>query len=267
VNLVQENCVEDYSLRGLGEEVPEMTITAAVLEERVNNHIKAFKWAIGVGGLWLIAISLELYHMNGTMNRIEQAQASAPAQMAASLLQRKAVSKEETAGILAAVATVLRTAKIDRTKPDPALIKTVSSEIASAQDKYADLPETWQATSALINYKSRAFPPPSNRYATARGVECVATLGGEGWVFSNCEVVLDDLMQRTRDNTINGKPAPYIFVNSIVHYNGGPLPSIRMLFQDSVFEFHIPKRPPQSEIFAMRQLTTAQDPSRVEITT
>lgn len=246
----------------------EMTgMTVAVLDERVKNHIKFFWTACGLGLAWMGSLSVCMYNMNNTLGRLEHLQADSTTQIVASLLQRKATSKEETAEILGAVTTVLRTARISRTKPDPALIKTVSSEIANAQDKYADLPETWQATSALINYKSRALPPPSNRYAIARGVECTATMGNEGWVFSNCEVVLDDLLQRIRDNKVNGKPAPFIFVNSIVHYNGGPLPSTRMLFQDSVFEFHIPKTPPPSEIFAMRQLTIAQDPSRVEITT
>lgn len=62
----------------------EVPMTVAVLEERVNSHIK-FVWTLmAVGFAWLAGISLTLYQMNGTMNRVEKAQADAPAKLVAS---------------------------------------------------------------------------------------------------------------------------------------------------------------------------------------
>jgi hypothetical protein len=62
-------------------------VTVAVLEERVNNHIKLFWKVIAGGGLWLAAISGALYHINGTMNRVAIAQANAPARIVASVVR------------------------------------------------------------------------------------------------------------------------------------------------------------------------------------
>ena len=44
--------------------------TIATLTERVDNHIKFFWRVVGAGFLWLATLSLLLYHINDTANRI-----------------------------------------------------------------------------------------------------------------------------------------------------------------------------------------------------
>src|ERR1035437_59957 len=79
--------VEDRVLESEARE-PEMAITVGILEERVNGHIK-FVWTLmGVGFTWLAGISIVLYQMNGTMNRVEKAQVDAPARIITGLLKR-----------------------------------------------------------------------------------------------------------------------------------------------------------------------------------
>src|ERR1019366_3682727 len=95
----------------------EMAVTAAVLEERVNN----LKWVLGGIIAWLVIISGELYHLNGTMNRVEKAQANAPAQIVARLLRRPAASKEEAMDSLLAASTILNSSKNGPVKPDAAV--------------------------------------------------------------------------------------------------------------------------------------------------
>src|ERR1035438_6035922 len=84
---------------------PDMAITAAVLEERVNGHIK-FVWTLmGVGFAWLTGISIFLFHMNGTLSRVEITQADAPSKIVAAILNKSQGSRSEVAGGLAAAAT------------------------------------------------------------------------------------------------------------------------------------------------------------------
>ena len=121
----------------------DLTGTLDRLEERVANHITFFRLAVGAGVVWLGAISVTLFTMNGTLNRLGQLQANSPARTAQALLKSPIKSKDEAAGNLAAVAAVLRSAPSrNTTKPDPTVLNSVSADIVTAQVQYPDLPET-----------------------------------------------------------------------------------------------------------------------------
>lgn len=155
-------CLDDRALEN-GRYEPEMAITAAVLEERVNGHIKFVWTAMGIGFAWLAAISGTLYNMNGTMNRVEKAQADAPARIIAGLLKRTPHTRDEMADALGAASTILRTSRIGKVKPSLAVLRDLSSEIHNAQEQYPDLPSVWQTTGQFINYKSTALLPARAR--------------------------------------------------------------------------------------------------------
>lgn len=247
----------------------EMAITVAVLEERVNGHIK-FVWALmSVGFAWLIGISLFLFNMNGTMNRVEKAQVNAPAQIVARLLTRPAATKEEASDALLATTVVLKQSKPGPVKPDAAVLKQAGSEIVKSQEKYPDLPAAWQAMSAFINYRSAVFRPSSSKAADARGVLCKVVINEKGLVFQNCEIALEDLADRFSANEIDNAPASVYFVNCIVTYNGGPIldggPSLKaknLYFSSNcILDFRVNTTPPPVGISAMRQLiTTGENP-------
>jgi hypothetical protein len=88
--------------------------------------------------------------------------------------------------------------------------------MASAQSNYPDLPQVWQATSALISYKSEVFSGVShltgNRHIEAR----------EAFILTNCKISLETLAENfAKGILINGKPPDFVFINCIVHYSGG----------------------------------------------
>jgi hypothetical protein len=250
--------LEDHSLESEQRE-PEMAVTAAVLEERVDNHIKAFKWLMLVVIAWLAAISVELYHMNGTMNRVEKAQANAPAQIVARLLSRPAASKEEAMDALLAASTILNSSKSGPVRPDAAVLKQTAAEIMKSQDSYPELPAVWQATSAFINYRSSALLPSSSRTSQARGVRCIMELGRNGMIFRNCELSLETISDHYKDISVNGAPAVFNFINCIVHYSGGSIPAKELYFSGSILEFRVHTVPDPVGVVAMRQLM-ASDP-------
>jgi hypothetical protein len=66
---------------------------------------------------------------------------------------------------MGAVATILQTSKVGPTKPDRAVLRTVSAKISDALNKYPDVPQVWQATGAFISYKKN-------------GVRCIDEVGG-----------------------------------------------------------------------------------------
>jgi hypothetical protein len=61
-------------------------ITVARLEERVNNHIKFFWAAVGVGFLWMSAITGLFLKTNSTLSAVATSQANMPSQVVAALL-------------------------------------------------------------------------------------------------------------------------------------------------------------------------------------
>ena len=165
-------CLDDRALES-GRQEPEMAITAAVLEERVNN----LKWVLGGIIAWLVIISGELYHLNGTMGLVQKAQADAPARIVAGLLKRTPRTKDEMTDALSAASTILRTSRLGKVKPSPAVLKDLSSEIQSAQEKYPDLPSVWQTTGQFINYKSAALLPVSaEKIWSLQGAYLIAVL-------------------------------------------------------------------------------------------
>ena len=220
------------------------------LEERVTNNIKFFWVVVGAGFFWMGFISLTLFNMNGAIGRLEKTQANAATNIVSTLLKRPTSTRAEAAANLGAVTTILRGSTVGRTKPDPSVIKSVSSELAQAQNKFPDLPEVWQATGQFINYKSVALLPQSAEKAvnSARSMSCDRiTTGPEAIVLTGCTLDLE--------NAVDSK-APVIFINCFVRYRGGLIKSKHMEFHNCVFQFDVLNVPPQAAMLAMMQLTT-----------
>jgi hypothetical protein len=247
-----------------------MAITVAVLEERVNGHIK-FVWTMmSVGFAWLGGISIFLFHMNGTMNRVEKAQVDAPSRIVAGLLKRAPHTKNEMTDALSATSTILRASKIGDVRPTAAALKDLSSEIQKVQEQYSSLPAVWQTTSALINYKSDALLSASSKTpVNASGKPCPANLTPAiaGFTFSNCEIDLEAISKHMQGNTINGNPAAFYFIHCIIHYRGGEIPPARYVFDDCLFRFDVQNTPSQSGITAMERLTTIDTGDHIEFST
>jgi hypothetical protein len=238
----------------------ELTVQIGKLEERVNNHIKFF-WGVAAAGFaWLAILSLLLYNINNNVKTLAVAQADTPAKIVAKLLSEPQTSSAKVASNLNAAATILRASKIGKVKPESSVLSTVSSKLAEAQTKYPDLPEVWQTTGVFITYKSEArLPVSQNTPFLTRGIGCNSQAGGAGWIFSNCEVTLEDIAERITGSTVNGSPAPFTFIHCIVHYSGGRIPAKQLTFVDCNFSFEVLIVPPREGMAVMRQLTAAPD--------
>jgi hypothetical protein len=234
----------------------ELTTIVATLDERVKNHIRFFWTAVAFGFLWLAAITGLVIRTNGSVDRVERAQADAPAQIAARLLDKPVGSRDDEASRLSAVAAILRSAPVGRIKPETPVLDEVSLKLSASQGQYPDLPQVWQATAALITYKSGSSAT-SRPLGIARGSACTMKFGGQGFVLTNCDVALEDLAQRFANDTFNGVPAAFTFIDCDVRYRGGAIPAKQMAFFNSKLSFFVPGVPERSGMRAMEQLTTA----------
>ncbi len=234
--------------------------TVALLEERVTNHIKFFWTTVAVGFAWLAALSAFIYNMNTTITRVERAKADEPFKILAMILDKHPSSPEEVASTLGVIPVVLKSAQIMRSKPSAEAILKAGTEIVNAQDEYADLPATWIASSAFINYKSIALLGDAPRVSPPATAGCTRTFGAEGWVFAGCEISLEDIASKIQGNKVNGAEAPFTFRRCIVHYRGGPIPAKRLLFVDSVLRFKVETKPDPSGVIALRELALVTRP-------
>jgi hypothetical protein len=95
-------------------------------------------------------------------------------------------------------------------------------------------------------------------HTNATGVPCHFSFGGQGVVYQNCEISLESIDSHFVDDRINGRPAPFVFVNCFVHYRGGQLKTKGpIIFQNSVLRFDVSSVPPPAGVNAMKQLTIA----------
>jgi hypothetical protein len=241
----------------------ELTTKLERLDERVSNNISFFRIACGLGLTWLSWLSVTVYNLNNNVKGVAAAQANAPAQIVASLLNKPNISRQEAASYLDAATVVLKNAKLGPAKPAPTEIRRVSDEFAATQEKYADLPQVWGATSAFIAYKSLLLPAAQQIEASAKGHTCTLQIGQplngiSGAYLKNCEINLEEITSRVSGNwIINGVPMPFIFINCLVHYRGGAIPGKKLIFINSIFQFEVTGVPAPEGVITMRQLTTA----------
>jgi hypothetical protein len=238
----------------------ELTTTVATLAERVTNHIRFFWVVVTFSFTWLGVITGLLIQTKGTIDHVAQSQANTPAQIVASLLNKPAASRDELVANLNAVSTILQASKPTLKRPDPSVVKNVAAKLSDVQQQYPDLPQVWQSTGAFINYKSVAL---TTAFASTG---CTEALRDSGWVLSNCEVHLEDLIEGTGSGVVNGVPVSFVFINCIVRYKGGPLRGPRRLtFINCDFRFNITTIPPREGMRALRQLTMASTDSPIEL--
>jgi hypothetical protein len=240
-----------------------MTIATdlATLTERVANHIRFFWVVVGFGFAWLIVVSGFLWSIHGQLGNVQTAQANIPAQTVDALLAKPASSPSEMAQKLGAVSAVLQSAKIGSVKADPVLVSRISAKISAAQTAYPELPQVWEATGALIDYKSDVL---SHTVGPIPGQQCDTVVEGSEVTYTNCEVFLELEVKNIVINN-RGKSGPHVFVNCLVHYGGGLLPPGPLLFSNSVFRFNVPIVPSPQGQRAMQQLTTADLSKEVDL--
>ena len=232
----------------------------AALTERVANHIKFFWVVVAFGFLWLATVSGVLWIIHGQLGGVQNAQANIPVQTVEALLSKPASTQPEMASKLGAVSTILQSAKIGQVKADKAALAKVSTQIADAQRTYPETPEVWQATSALISYKSSE----ASSVGIIPGSGCQFSVGDVA-LFKNCDISLEAALSSLSTLKINGQEPKVQFQNCVIRYSGGGVPPYSMTFMNSIFQFNVSIVPPKPGIRAMEQLTTADLGKPIEI--
>jgi hypothetical protein len=140
----------------------------------------------------------------------------------------------------------------------------VHSNCTNAQDAYLDLPETWQATSAFINYKSDASLPDNAQAYAASQQSCQSRVENNlaGVVYSNCDVNLEEAESKFHNNiagnSVTSVTSPIVFFNCIVRYRGGQLfQGQSVVLQRSLLRLEISLLPSVPAIVVMKTLMTA----------
>jgi hypothetical protein len=166
------------------------------------------------------------------------------------ILSKPAQSPMEVATNLKEVSAMLRSARAGKIHPVPSLLDSISPKLTAIQDLYPDVPQVWGATSEYINYKFDLDITPSSS-------TCEGTLGNLGFVFSDCEILLEDIVRRLKGNVVNGEEATFYLLKCTVRYSGGPIPAKVLIFRNCIFRFSVSTVPAASGMLAMRQLTIA----------
>ena len=237
----------------------DQTSKIAVLEERIANHITFFRWASTAALAWLSFMSLTLYNMNGTMGKLGKDQASIPARTAQALLKVPIKSKEAAASTFGAVSAVLRSASGKNGKPDLSVVKNIAPYLVEAQKKYPDVPQVWQATSAFINYKSDISLSSNAPAFKSAGKDCSLSIAPSagGVIFKNCEDSLEDAERRAGNTRwTDGRLMDIVFINCIVHYEGGLLQPRSIVFLKSLLRFDVSHPSSESTAMALEKITS-----------
>jgi hypothetical protein len=250
-----------------------------ILEEKVKNHIKLFSIVVGFGFIWLGAISLFLWQIHGQLGNVLQAQANAPAQIVASLLNSSPQTPAQTQTNLAAAASVLQTTKIGNTKPDSVNLKAISEKLVDDQNRYPELPQVWTTTGVFINYKSESLLADYNiilEHAKGKSCDDAKVEVKEDGRFkkgsahfttniSDCETSLERMALGLPTMSVDGKLQPMIFINAIIHYQGGAIPTRELQFHNCIFQFDVPVVPPSLGQRMLQALISAPNQDSIDL--
>lgn len=129
-----------------------MAITVATLEERVTNHIKFFWVVVGFGFVWLSGLTLVIYHINDTANRIAKNQAGIENSFVSqSLAIYAALPLDEFKTKLPDIASAITKAKQQRATAPPRVVDELQSKLALTE---TSAPYFWPTVAVLITYHS-----------------------------------------------------------------------------------------------------------------
>jgi hypothetical protein len=225
----------------------ELTTQVARLEERVANHIKFFWGAVAAGFLWLSLLSLLLYHINDTANRIATNQATdINALSIRENLTEYAIAKpDDLKNDLPKVDSNLQAARKHKVKVAPPVLSNLQAKLSAMEPSTA---EYWPVAAQFISYRSQvnigtAFqtlsrpdmpnctdnpPTPMEYHMTAeeeKSLKDSARPNPNQFIpalYENCRFVLDSPEEAARVPYARDGRAFFIkFKNCQIIYNGG----------------------------------------------
>jgi hypothetical protein len=200
----------------------------ASLEERVANHIKFFWLVVGALFLWLSAVSVTLYQMNGTLNhlalpqRLESAASSSPQK---AFSQIASLPQSDFSRVLPALREIASQPP-SKVAASTASVLSVAKKLSSAD---RSSPEYWPTVLGFIQFASASLstpehvPPPNGPYTVASNVRCTGV--AHCIEASNRSIELDA-------GSIPGS----IFYNCRIKFTNNPVNPSGVRFINCVFE-------------------------------
>lgn len=250
------------------------------IEERVaaiETAAKHLKLTIGI-----LVPTLLLWGAYITKNviSIKQALADQGTRLVAQLNSAK--SPEELRATLSTVTAQVQTSQVDHKTPDPKKTMALSTAVARVIHNDPQIPEAWEAASALISFRFSNHEPiksvpcgSSPENIMIPPLDPQHSLFEQGIRYHDCTVTLDDALEiiDSKDYKLMSKPIQplwrfgIVFQNVHVIYRGGKvLPANVFVFSNCTFEFqmNIPPSAPSGRSLTSTLLATT-DTSKVTV--
>jgi len=152
---------------------------------------------------------------------------------------------------LSSVIAQVQTAQASGKKPDTEKVLKLSNAVNGVLDKNATIPEAWQATSALIGYRSQTTTDESKECSDPSGTSVMAPLIGHSTytlTYANCTYTMDSPAGiYVAENFVktNGADRILEFDHVRVVYRGGSVPPLgKVIFHDCSFDLQLYVPPP-----------------------
>lgn len=228
--------------------------TIATLAERVDNHIKFFWIVVGAGFLWLGTLSLLLYHINDTANRIVSDQTGIKDSFIdQSLAIYAALPPDQFKTTLPDVASTVAKAQKQRLTASPKVVNELQSKLINTE---SSVPDYWPTAAALITYHSflvvgniqnwgKVFKPCIGPADMDSSPEASAQVLGPDGKPIGPKTPIRRIGERDCYLVLDGKRASgFDCTRCLVKYSGGPLSMRDVKFIDCLFIFDFPSQQP-----------------------
>jgi hypothetical protein len=222
---------------------------------------------------WLAAISVYLALQHGDIQAIKQSiNDHGLGQIVTELKAPK--SRQQLQANLSTVIAQVQTARANGKQPDPKKVTAISEAVSQVTQKDPEVPEAWQAASALVSFRN-AIHEPSNSIPCEKPYSVKIVMLGQHFdptgpasdvlQYRDCVMDIGDLTWfEKNDPTPHGAQAAISLTNVHVIYRGGPLLPVRyIVFSGCTFEFQINAPPPQPGRALTQTLLAASDINNV----
>jgi hypothetical protein len=187
-------------------------------------------------------------------------------------------SPEQLQANLTTVTAQIQTARLQGKHPDEKKLMALSGALSQVIEKTPEIPEAWQTTAVLIDYRTAPAKPVSSDECgdspTVIALEGAAPTPSFGLSYKNCTLVLDNakgiLNSKIYANMHNGNDhAPYITIfleNVRVIYNGGALPPVGAIsFSNCIFDLQMYVKPPETAQRLIQALLSAPNINNIKV--
>jgi hypothetical protein len=249
-----------------------------VIEERLNNHITYFRFALAGILAALSFLAVELYHLNGRLGELNSLNAKVTK---VELQSQASLPQPAFDKALPDIRSAVAAARKDSISVPPTVIDGLRSKLLASNSQ---APDFWATLSEFVSYRSTLnyhstvmadFPLTGKFYAFTNQVpNCMDSppkpmrvkevlnpqqITNNPGLYENCRFVLDSPTQDQALNAILKGNTPFItFKNCLIEYHGGEI-SLILAWDKAPFAMTLVGRGPEDPTRVMQ--TTISGPA------